>query len=117
MFCKLREPVIDLFFVNLRFMKNAGILPEAGFFCESSGRAVQTYFQVVDGLHTGQDTCVGYLGIMQKGGPRYTFEVPKGKSIAVEVARKGYGTRKVTLDGSQSKITIGLRKAKASDGS
>jgi hypothetical protein len=59
------------------------------------------------------DAAVGYLGIMQKGGPRYTFEVPKGKSIAVEVARKGYGTRKVTLDGTQTQLSIGLRKTKS----
>ncbi|MDQ2647828.1 MAG: hypothetical protein M3020_28785, partial [Myxococcota bacterium] len=59
------------------------------------------------------DSAVGYLGIMQKGGPTYAFDVPKGKSIAVEVAHKGYGTRKVTLDGTQSKLWIGLRKSKA----
>ena len=59
------------------------------------------------------DAAVGYLGIMQKGGPRYIFEVPKGKSIAVEVARKGYGTRKVILDGTQAQLSIGLRKSKS----
>lgn len=59
------------------------------------------------------DAAVGYLGIMQKGGPRYGFDVPHGKKIAVEVARKGYGTRKVTLDGSQTKLSIGLRKSQA----
>jgi hypothetical protein len=58
-----------------------------------------------------RDAAVGYLGIMQRGGPPYAFEVPKGNKIAIEVARKGYGTRKVTLDGSQPRIAIGLRKS------
>jgi hypothetical protein len=58
------------------------------------------------------DAAVGHLGIMQKGGPPYRFEIPEGKKIAVEVARPGYGTRKVTIDGSTPKLSIGLRKTK-----
>jgi hypothetical protein len=56
------------------------------------------------------DAAVGYLGVMQRGGPPYRFEVPPGKKLAVEVARPGYGTRKVTLDGSTPRLSIGLRK-------
>jgi len=58
------------------------------------------------------DAAVGHLGIMQKGGPPYKFEIPEGKKIAVEVARPGYGTRKVTIDGSTPKLSIGLRKTR-----
>jgi hypothetical protein len=56
------------------------------------------------------DAAVGHLGIMQKGGPPYRFEIPEGKKIAVEVARLGYGTRKVTIDGSTPRLSIALRK-------
>ena len=59
------------------------------------------------------DAAVGYLGVMQKGGPPYKFEIAEGTKIAVEVARRGYGTRKVMLDGSTPKLSIGLRKARA----
>jgi hypothetical protein len=56
------------------------------------------------------DAAVGYLGVMQTGRPPYKFEVPEGKRIAIEVAHPGYGTRKVLLDGSQTRLSIGLRK-------
>jgi hypothetical protein len=61
------------------------------------------------------DAAVGHLGIMQRGGPPYRFEIPEGKKIAVEVARPGYGTRKVTIDGSTPKLSIGLRKTRDSE--
>ena len=59
------------------------------------------------------DAAVGYRGITQKGGPTYRFEIPEGKKIAVEVARAGYGTRKVTIDGSTQKLSIGLRRTRS----
>ena len=56
------------------------------------------------------DAAVGHRGVMQRGGPPYAFEVPVGESLAVEVARPGYVTRKVTLDGSKARLSINLRK-------
>lgn len=41
-------------------------------------------------------------------GPPYEFVLPEGKRMAVEVARRGYRTRRVVIDGSQPKISIGL---------
>jgi len=55
------------------------------------------------------DAKVGRRGFTQKG-PPYEFDVPKGKRIALEVVRKGYTTRKVTLDGSSSRVVVGLNK-------
>ena len=57
---------------------------------------------------------VGRRGVTQK--PPYEFDVPKGKRITLEVLKKGYVTRKVTLDGSSTRVTVGLARAKATRG-
>lgn len=57
------------------------------------------------------DAKVGRRGYTQKG-PPYEFEVPKGKRIALEVVKKGYVTRKVVLDGSAPRVTVGLTKSR-----
>jgi hypothetical protein len=58
------------------------------------------------------DAQVGRRGFTQKG-PPYFFEVPKGKRVELEVVRKGYVTRKVTLDGRSSRVVVGLAKARS----
>jgi hypothetical protein len=58
------------------------------------------------------DAQVGRRGFTQKG-PPYYFEVPKGKRVELEVVRKGYVTRKVTLDGRSSRVVVGLAKARS----
>ena len=58
------------------------------------------------------DAKVGRRGFTQKG-PPYNFEVPKGKRVELEVVRKGYVTRKVTLDGRSSRVVIGLAKTRS----
>ena len=55
------------------------------------------------------DAQVGRRGFTQKG-PPYYFDVPKGKRVELEVVRKGYVTRKVTLDGRSSRVVVGLAK-------
>jgi hypothetical protein len=57
------------------------------------------------------DAKVGRRGVTQK--PPYDFDVPKGKRIALEVLKKGYVTRKVTLDGSSTRVVVGLKPAKS----
>jgi hypothetical protein len=61
------------------------------------------------------DAKVGRRGVTQK--PPYEFDVPKGKRIALEVLKKGYVTRKVTLDGTSTRVVVGLNRAKATRGS
>jgi hypothetical protein len=58
------------------------------------------------------DAKVGRRGFTQKG-PPYYFEVPKGKRVELEVVRKGYVTRKVTLDGRSPRVVVGLAKARS----
>jgi hypothetical protein len=58
------------------------------------------------------DAQVGRRGFTQKG-PPYYFDVPKGKRVELEVVRKGYVTRKVTLDGRSPRVVVGLAKARA----
>ncbi len=41
-------------------------------------------------------------------GPPFEFEIPKGKRVAVEVARRGFITRRVVLDGSKPTVSVGL---------
>ena len=53
------------------------------------------------------DTKVGYRGAEVKR--PYVFNIPRGKRMAVELARKGYVTRRVVLDGSQAMVRIGMR--------
>lgn len=43
-------------------------------------------------------------------GPPYTFEVPRGKRIAIEVSRPGYVTRRAVLDGTDTDFWVGLVK-------
>jgi len=58
------------------------------------------------------DAKVGRRGVTQK--PPYEFDVPKGKKVVLEVLRKGYTTRKVTLDGSNPRVVVGLARARSS---
>jgi hypothetical protein len=58
------------------------------------------------------DAQVGRRGFTQKG-PPYYFEVPKGKRVELEVVRKGYVTRKVTLDGRSPRVVVGLAKTRS----
>jgi hypothetical protein len=60
------------------------------------------------------DSKVGRRGVTQK--PPYEFDVPKGKKVVLEVLRKGYTTRKVTLDGSSSRVVVGLARARSARG-
>jgi hypothetical protein len=46
-------------------------------------------------------------GVRQPG-PPYSFKIPKGKTVSIEVAKKGFVTRKVVLDGSESPVVVGL---------
>lgn len=57
------------------------------------------------------DAKVGRRGFTQKG-PPYVFDVPKGKKVELEVVRKGYTTRKVTLDGASPRVVVGLAKSR-----
>lgn len=41
-------------------------------------------------------------------GPPYWVDVPKGKRIAIEVARPGFVTRRAVLDGSEPSVWVGL---------
>lgn len=43
--------------------------------------------------------------------PPYVFDVPKGKKISLELARFGFVTQKVVLDGKKPLVKIGLRRA------
>ena len=61
------------------------------------------------------DSKVGRRGVTQK--PPYEFDVPKGKKLVLEVLRKGYTTRKVTLDGSSTRVVVGLARARSGRGS
>lgn len=61
------------------------------------------------------DAKVGRRGVTQK--PPYEFDVPKGKKLVLEVLRKGYTTRKVTLDGSSTRVVVGLARARSARGS
>jgi hypothetical protein len=53
------------------------------------------------------DAKVLLAGVAQPG-PPFVISVPAGKRIALEVAKKGYAPRRVVVDGSESKMTIGL---------
>lgn len=53
------------------------------------------------------DAKVVYRGL-KRPGPPYVVDVPAGKRIALEVARKGYVTRRVVVDGSESTLTVAL---------
>lgn len=53
------------------------------------------------------DAKVLLAGVAQPG-PPFVVSVPEGKRVAFEVARKGYAPRRVVVDGSESKLTVGL---------
>lgn len=54
-----------------------------------------------------EDTKVFRRGL-RVAGPPYSFKIPKGGRVAVELARAGFVTRKVVLDGSEPNVVIGL---------
>jgi hypothetical protein len=60
------------------------------------------------------DAKVGRKGITQK--PPYEFDVTKGKRVELEVLKKGYVTRKVTLDGTSSRVVVGLARSRPARG-
>lgn len=45
-------------------------------------------------------------------GPPFIVEVPKGKKVSLEISKKGYATRKLTVDGKRSTEVVGLVAAK-----
>jgi hypothetical protein len=53
------------------------------------------------------DSKLTYRGVAVPGPPFYV-EVPKGKKLYLEASRKGYVTRKVTVDANRPEITVGL---------
>ncbi|MGC4062393.1 MAG: hypothetical protein QM749_16740 [Aquabacterium sp.] len=53
------------------------------------------------------DAQVVVAGVAQPG-PPFVIDVPPGKRMVFEVARKGYVPRRVVVDGHEAKMTIGL---------
>ncbi|MGC4070473.1 MAG: hypothetical protein QM784_38575 [Polyangiaceae bacterium] len=53
------------------------------------------------------DSKLTYRGVAVPGPPFYV-DVPKGKKLYLEASRKGYVTRKVTVDSNRPEITVGL---------
>jgi hypothetical protein len=53
------------------------------------------------------DAKVVYRGVKHPG-PPYEVEVPIGKRIALEVARKGFVTRRLVIDGSEPQVSVAL---------
>jgi hypothetical protein len=43
-------------------------------------------------------------------GPPFSFDVPNGKKLAIEVKRPGYSTAKVVLDGKKPLVHFGMLK-------
>lgn len=41
-------------------------------------------------------------------GPPYVFNVPKDKTISIEITKPGYVTRKLVLDGAERSVMVGL---------
>ena len=50
------------------------------------------------------------LGDRDLGAMPVTVKVPKGRSVSAEVRRDGYWTRKLKLDGTKTRIVVGLVK-------
>jgi hypothetical protein len=56
---------------------------------------------------TPPDAKLTYRGVAVSGPPFYV-EVPKGKKLYLEASRKGYVTRKVTVDANKPETMVGL---------
>jgi hypothetical protein len=56
------------------------------------------------------DQATFYYKGKKVGGSPMRVELQPGEKRAYEVGLRGYGTRKVVVDGTQSEITVGLRK-------
>jgi serine/threonine protein kinase len=56
---------------------------------------------------------VVYLGEKNLGPMPVSLKIEDGKPLVVSVRRKGYRSRRVVLDGSQTRIVVGLSKASA----
>jgi hypothetical protein len=41
-------------------------------------------------------------------GPPFVIDVPKGKKLSMEASRKGFVTRKITIDSTKDSVTFGL---------
>jgi hypothetical protein len=46
-------------------------------------------------------------------GPVGEIDIPRGRRVALQIAHKGYATRRLVLDGSKPKVAIGLVKQPA----
>jgi hypothetical protein len=46
-------------------------------------------------------------------GPVGEIDVPRGRRVALQIAHRGYVTRRLVLDGSKRKVAIGLVKQPA----
>ncbi|MFZ5895367.1 MAG: hypothetical protein ACOY0T_30205 [Myxococcota bacterium] len=62
------------------------------------------------------DAKVLIAGVAQPG-PPFVINVPAGKRVAVEVARRGFAPRRVVVDGQEAKLTIGLLRNRAAPAS
>jgi hypothetical protein len=60
---------------------------------------------------TPWDAKVAVKGVQQSG-PPFVFDIPPGKRIVTEVARRGFVPRRVVIDGSTPRVTIGLLSTK-----
>jgi hypothetical protein len=60
---------------------------------------------------TPTDAKLTYRGVAVAG-PPYYVEVPKGKKMHLEASRKGYVTRKVTVDWNKPEVNVGLVEPK-----
>lgn len=59
------------------------------------------------------DAWVVHRGASRQG-PQVEFEVARGEKVVLEIARTGYVPRRVVLNGSESKVVVGLVKEDAS---
>jgi hypothetical protein len=59
------------------------------------------------------DAKVVYRGVKHPG-PPYEVEVPIGQKIAMEVARRGFVTRRLVVDGSEPQVTVALIRERSS---
>jgi hypothetical protein len=56
---------------------------------------------------TPSDSKLSYRGVAVAG-PPFVVEVPKGKKLSLEASRKGFVTRKVTVDSTKTDVLVGL---------
>jgi len=59
---------------------------------------------------TPPDAKVLVRGTVRRGSNPYTFEIPKGRRITLEIVKSGYIPRRVEIDGSKPELSISLSK-------